>query len=176
MDRAERWIGLSDGGAGLEDWLRANFRRLDAVILDFYHAAEYLGDLARALHPGDEAARAAWLGDWCHRLKHEGGAAVLAADLQALEVRGGAAQAAWRGRRVLRQPGAPDGLPELRGQGLADRLGPGGGGVQDGRRPAAEGLGDAAGVPTGPTRCATCGLCSRAGTASGTPSGAPPPN
>ena len=48
---------LSDGGAGLEDWLRANFGRLDAVILDFYHAAEYLGDLAQALHPSDEAAR-----------------------------------------------------------------------------------------------------------------------
>ena len=24
MDRAERWIAISDGGAGLEDWLRAN--------------------------------------------------------------------------------------------------------------------------------------------------------
>ena len=25
MDRADRWIGLSDGGAGLEDGLRENF-------------------------------------------------------------------------------------------------------------------------------------------------------
>jgi hypothetical protein len=91
MDRAERWIGLSDGGSGLEDWLRANFGRLDAVILDFYHAAEYLGDLARALHPSDEAAREAWLGDWCGRLKRAGGAAVLE-DLRALAVRGRAAK------------------------------------------------------------------------------------
>src|SRR5690606_23552800 len=52
MDRAERWIGISDGGSGLEDWMRANFGRVEAVILDFYHAAEHLGDLARALHPG----------------------------------------------------------------------------------------------------------------------------
>ena len=37
--------------------------------------------------------------------------------------------------------GASDGLPEVRGQGLADRLGPGGVGVQDGRRPAPEGAG-----------------------------------
>jgi hypothetical protein len=93
MDRAERWIGLSDGGAGLEDWLRANFGRLDAVILDFYHAAEYLGGLAKALHPGDEGAREAWLDAWCGRLKRAGGAAALE-DLRALEVRGRAAREA----------------------------------------------------------------------------------
>jgi len=27
MDRAERWIAISDGGAGLEDWLETNFPR-----------------------------------------------------------------------------------------------------------------------------------------------------
>jgi hypothetical protein len=87
MDRAQRWIALSDGGSGLEDWVRVNFGRVEAVILDFYHAAEYLGDLARALYPGDNAAREDWLGTWCHRLKHEGGSAVLEA-LQSLGVRG----------------------------------------------------------------------------------------
>jgi hypothetical protein len=84
MDRAERWIALSDGGAGLEDWVRVHFGRVDAVILDFFHAVEYLGDLARALYPGDEASRSDWLGEWCRRLKHEGGAAVLEG-LRALE-------------------------------------------------------------------------------------------
>ena len=93
MDRAERWIGLSDGGAGLEGWLRGNFGRLDAVMLDFYHAAEYLGDLARALHPGDEEAREARREAWCGRLKREGGEAVLG-ELRALEVRGHAAREA----------------------------------------------------------------------------------
>jgi hypothetical protein len=29
MDQAERWIALSDGGAGLEDFLRSNFGRVD---------------------------------------------------------------------------------------------------------------------------------------------------
>ena len=77
MDRAERWIALSDAGAGVEDWLRVNFGRVDAVILDFYHAAEHLGDLARALHPADEAAREDWIETWSHRLKHEGGQVVL---------------------------------------------------------------------------------------------------
>src|SRR5262249_15798022 len=28
MDRAERWIAISDGGAGLEDWLGTNFGRV----------------------------------------------------------------------------------------------------------------------------------------------------
>lgn len=77
MDRAERWIAISDAGAGVEDLLRMNFGRVEAVILDFYHVAEHLGDLARALYPGDESARETWLEQWCHRLKHEGGQAVL---------------------------------------------------------------------------------------------------
>jgi hypothetical protein len=37
MDRADRWIGLSDGGNGLEDRLRENFPRVEVVILDFFH-------------------------------------------------------------------------------------------------------------------------------------------
>jgi len=77
MDQAERWIAISDAGAGVEDLLRGNFGRVEAVILDFYHAAEHLGDLARVLYPGDESAREHWLEEWCHRLKHEGGRAVL---------------------------------------------------------------------------------------------------
>lgn len=83
----ERWIALSDAGAGVEDWLRLNFGRLDAVILDFYHVTEHLGDLARALYPSDEPTREEWLDQWCHRLKHEGGAVVLN-DLRALPMDG----------------------------------------------------------------------------------------
>ena len=93
MDRAERWIALSDGGAGLEHWLRTYFGRVEAVILDFYHATEYLAELGRALHPSDEVARQAWLETWCHRLKHHGGAAVLE-ELRVLKVRGRAAREA----------------------------------------------------------------------------------
>jgi hypothetical protein len=91
MDRAERWITIGDGGAGLEAWLKTNFGRVDAVILDFYHASEYLGELARTLHPTDGSAREEWLGQWCHRLKHEGGAKVLE-DLRELNVRGRASR------------------------------------------------------------------------------------
>ena len=78
MDHAERWIALSDGGSGIEDWLRTNFPRVEAVILDLYHAAEHLCDWAKTLHPQEsEAERVS--AEWCHRLKHEGGATVLAA-------------------------------------------------------------------------------------------------
>jgi hypothetical protein len=84
MDRAERWIALSDGGAGLEDWLVLNFGRVEAVILDFYHASEHLGDLAKAWHGAGTEAAEAQHQRWSHRLKHEGGEAVLG-ELRALE-------------------------------------------------------------------------------------------
>ncbi len=47
LDRAEVWVAITDGGAGLEDFVRLNFPRVEAVILDFYHAAEYLAKLLR---------------------------------------------------------------------------------------------------------------------------------
>jgi hypothetical protein len=85
LERAERWVAISDGGAGLEDLLRANFPRVEVVILDFFHAAEHLSEWAKAVHPGDagEAERVA--GEWCSRLKHEGGQAVLTG-LRAVDV------------------------------------------------------------------------------------------
>ena len=87
LDQAERWLALSDGGSGLEDFLRENFPRVEAVILDFYHVTEYLGKLGKALHPGRDEEAEAWRQHWCHRLKAEGGATVLAA-LRGLDLRG----------------------------------------------------------------------------------------
>lgn len=98
LERAERWIGLTDGGAGLEELLRSNFNRADLVlILDFYHAAEHLNDLAKAWQPGEGARELA--GQWCHQLKHEGGAALLAT-LEGLPLRGRGAAARERHRAV----------------------------------------------------------------------------
>ena len=51
MERAERWIGLTDGGNGLENFMQVNFPRDLVLILDFWHASEYLADLAKLLHP-----------------------------------------------------------------------------------------------------------------------------
>lgn len=82
--QAERQIALSDGGSGLEDVLKKFFPNA-TCILDFWHAKEHLVELVQALHPHDEAAREAWLDTWCHRLKHEGGRATLAA-LESLDL------------------------------------------------------------------------------------------
>src|SRR3954468_6592796 len=78
MDRADRWIGLTDGGNGLEGRLGENFPRVEVVILDFYHPAEKLTGLARLLHPKDQARAEDQAGRWRQLLKDEGGA-VLAA-------------------------------------------------------------------------------------------------
>jgi hypothetical protein len=78
MEAADLWIGLCDGGNGLEDFVRAHFARPDVVlILDFWHPAEDLGELARLLHPADEAAARGQTQQWCQTMKYQGGAAVL---------------------------------------------------------------------------------------------------
>lgn len=83
-DKAEQQIALSDGGSGLEDFLRKNFP-LATVILDFWHAKEHLVELGKALYGEGSAAGKQWLEDRCHQLKAEGGAAVRAS-LEALDV------------------------------------------------------------------------------------------
>ena len=86
LDRAERWVALTDGGNGLDDFMDVNFPRA-VRILDFYHAAEHLGDLAKAYCGGDTAAAEGLTEQWSHRMKHEGGDAILAT-LGALDLTG----------------------------------------------------------------------------------------
>jgi hypothetical protein len=79
MERADVWVALTDGGAGLEEFVRRNFNRPDlVVILDFWHAASYLEALARVAHPNDETAAVTQARQWCRLLKDEGGATTLA--------------------------------------------------------------------------------------------------
>jgi hypothetical protein len=78
LEHAEVQIALSDGGAGLEDLLRDSFGRVDAVILDFFHAAEHLGQLAAAMHPLDESAAKEQTASWSRLLRDEGGDAMIA--------------------------------------------------------------------------------------------------
>jgi hypothetical protein len=73
MDQADRWIGLTDGGNGLEERLRENFPRVEVVILDFFHPAERLTGLARRLHPDDEAKAEEQARQWRQVLREEGG-------------------------------------------------------------------------------------------------------
>jgi len=86
LDAAEAWVALTDGGAGLDEFMRVYFPRAE-LVLDFYHAAEHLNDLAQALHPADDGAAGELAGRWCHQLKYDGGAAALAT-LEAVDLRG----------------------------------------------------------------------------------------
>ena len=85
VERAAEAAG-ADGGAGLEEFLDVYFPRSECI-LDFYHAAEHLNGLAKALRPGDDEGAKALAGAWCHTLKHRGPAAVLA-ELRGLDLRG----------------------------------------------------------------------------------------
>src|SRR5262249_51704058 len=78
LDQAQTWVALSDGGAGLDEFLRVNFPRVAAVILDFYHASEYLAKLSAALHATDEAAALEQTKSWSRLLRDEGGNAMIA--------------------------------------------------------------------------------------------------
>jgi hypothetical protein len=78
MAAADCWLGLSDGGNGLEGRLEENFPLLEVVILDFYHPAEKLTGLARLLYPKDEARAEGQARDWCRLMKEEGGALLAA--------------------------------------------------------------------------------------------------
>jgi hypothetical protein len=72
---AEQQIAISDGGNGLEDFFRTYFPKAECI-LDFWHAKEYLVELAKVMYAHDEATRQSWTDEMCHRLKHEGGPAV----------------------------------------------------------------------------------------------------
>ena len=168
MDRAERWIAISDGGSGLEDWLRTNFGRVDAVILDFYHAAEYLGDprpvrCTRTTRPRASPGSAMVPPAQARGRAGGPGGTARPGRSRGREARRGSVG----GGALLREPVAPDGLPELRGEGLGDRLGAGRIGVQDGDRPADEGGGDAVGDGRGRRRRPPAGAVQERGPAVG---------
>lgn len=76
MDKVDQWIAISDAGSGLENFFDVHFPRA-VKIVDFRHATEHLTPLAKLLETGESAN--ALVSRWCHRLKHEGGASVLAA-------------------------------------------------------------------------------------------------
>jgi len=75
MDQAEQWIALTDAGNGIEHFINVNFP-LAISIVDFRHASEYVNDFAKMYRTGEEGKTLAT--SWCHTLKHEGGAALLA--------------------------------------------------------------------------------------------------
>jgi len=71
-----RYVGIADGAKGNWEFLA---KHTDAQVVDFWHAAEYLGKAAAVLYRGHPATREKWMEDNCHTLKHDlgGGEAVL---------------------------------------------------------------------------------------------------
>ncbi len=64
--------GLADGAVDNWSFLIPN---TDSQMIDFYHATEYLADVAKAVHPRSKAQQKSWMRDACHDLKHRMGAA-----------------------------------------------------------------------------------------------------
>jgi hypothetical protein len=62
------YLGIADGASGNWEFLG---RHTDVQVVDFWHAAEYLGKAAVVLYRGRPRTKEAWLEDACHRLKHE---------------------------------------------------------------------------------------------------------
>jgi hypothetical protein len=66
------YVGIADGAKTNWDFLKPH---VSIQVLDFYHATQYLADVAPAAAPDSEAERIQWLDDRCHDLKHKHGAA-----------------------------------------------------------------------------------------------------
>jgi hypothetical protein len=66
------YIGLADGAKDNWTFLRKYTKRL---LLDFYHAREYISKAALAIFDRDKKSRDAWADDWSDRLKHKQGTA-----------------------------------------------------------------------------------------------------
>jgi hypothetical protein len=74
------YVGIADGAKGNWEFLE---RHTDAQVVDFWHAAEYLGKAAAVLYRGRPATRKSWMDTSCHTLKHEpGGAAAILKQLK----------------------------------------------------------------------------------------------
>jgi hypothetical protein len=77
-----RYIGIADGAKGNWEFLE---RHTDAQVVDFWHAAEYLGKAATVIYRAQPATRQAWMDEICHKLKHEpGGATAILKQLRSL--------------------------------------------------------------------------------------------
>lgn len=77
LGEANQLIAISDGGNGLEEALKRHFNDDLPCILDWYHASQHLHDYAKALHPRDAAAGAAWAKQAKDLLYEQGGTVLL---------------------------------------------------------------------------------------------------
>lgn len=117
IDRAQAaypdalYVGLADGAK--DNWLYLESVTSEQVV-DFYQVAIYLWKAAEALFAEDGSGLRPWIDEWCHRLKHEEGAAL--SWIADLEARGAAL-----GKKRLPE-GVERALTYLRNQAKGDRL------------------------------------------------------
>jgi hypothetical protein len=77
-----RYVGIADGTKGNWEFLG---QHTAVQVVDFWHAAEYLGKAIAVLYRGQPETRRRWMDDSCHTLKHDpGGAAAVLKQLKSL--------------------------------------------------------------------------------------------
>jgi hypothetical protein len=64
------YVGVADGAK--DNWIFLK-QYTKYLILDFYHAREYISKAANAIFGKDKKSKDAWVEDWSHRLKHKQG-------------------------------------------------------------------------------------------------------
>lgn len=64
------YVGVADGAK--DNWIFLK-HYTQHLILDFYHAREYISKAANAIFGRDKKSKAAWVEDWSHQLKHKQG-------------------------------------------------------------------------------------------------------
>jgi len=75
-------VGIADGAKCNWEFLE---RHTQSQVVDFWHAAKYLGEAAAVIYRSQAGMREAWLETSCHTLKHEpGGAATILKQLKTL--------------------------------------------------------------------------------------------
>ena len=65
------YIGVADGAK--DNWIFLK-KYTKNLVLDFYHAREYISRAASAIFRKDKKSKSAWIADWSHQLKHKQGA------------------------------------------------------------------------------------------------------
>jgi hypothetical protein len=83
MDKAERWLALTDGGSGLENFVDVNFPNA-VKILDFQHASEYANDFAKVYCSGSKGDELAQKLRFNHKWRHNFDLGGLSYQLQAI--------------------------------------------------------------------------------------------
>ena len=66
-----QYMGVADGAK--DNWTFLQTYTKD-LVLDFYHAREYISKAASAIFGKDKKAKATWVSTWSHQLKHKQGA------------------------------------------------------------------------------------------------------